>query len=65
MLPDELQYKYDHLMRNVTLMRHHQRLYKQFYASDDDRKMKYYQKIVDDLIIEDVKTKKSKQREMF
>lgn len=62
---EDLQKKHERLVDRVRQMRARQREYLKYYASEDKRVMKRLEYEVDNLIAEEVKAKKSGQRELL
>jgi hypothetical protein len=61
MTPQELQLKYDRLVTNVYKLRNRQKEYFKYRASSDLEACKRLSKVVDDLVEEEIKYRKSKQ----
>jgi hypothetical protein len=62
---EELQRKYDHLLNTIRKMRGHQKEYFRYRARSDLDLSKRAEREVDKIIAEEVKNKKSQQKELF
>ncbi|MGN6491195.1 MAG: hypothetical protein ACTHLE_04305 [Agriterribacter sp.] len=62
---EELQKKYERLVEKVRMMRGHQKEYFKYRGSDSLERARRLEREVDQLIDEEVRRQKSKQRDLF
>lgn len=65
MTEGEYKVRYLNLVDKVRRMRGHQKQYFRYRASDDLRRAKAWEREVDKIIAEEVKTQRSNQKELF
>jgi hypothetical protein len=62
---DELEKKYQYLVNRVRVMRFHQKEFRKYRATSDKESAARLERQVDNLLLEEEKKRKSKQRELL